>query len=80
MVRSEIPSTLTCDSVALGVQDLLGHSSPTVTLTVYSHYFSKTPTDAIQKLAGAILGTDPHRHKRDTSAQDGEVANAAKIA
>jgi integrase len=57
------------------VQGLLGHSSAVVTLRVYSHWFSKTPTDAIQKLAGAILGTGPLRHKKDTLASDDEIAN-----
>jgi len=61
-------------------QRLLGHSSAKVTLDVYSHYFSKTPTDAIQKLAGAILGSNSRGHFLDTSAKDGEVANSAKSA
>ncbi|WP_422304037.1 tyrosine-type recombinase/integrase [Candidatus Binatus sp.] len=35
------------------VQHLLGHSSAAITLKVYGHCFSKTPTDAIQKLESA---------------------------
>jgi hypothetical protein len=62
------------------VQHLLGHSSAAITLKVYSHYFSKTPTDSIKKLAGAILGTGPARHKKDTFTVDGNVANAPKSA
>ncbi len=54
------------------VQHLLGHSSAAITLKVYSHYFSKTPTDAIQKLATTILGG---RNQKDTLASDDGIAN-----
>ncbi len=57
------------------VQHLLGHSSAAITLKVYSHYFSKTPTGSIQKLAATILGGATLRHKKDTSASDDGIAN-----
>ena len=38
------------------VGHLLGHSSPTVTLSVYSHWFRDVKTDAVATLAKAVCG------------------------
>src|SRR5260370_29405417 len=38
------------------VQSLLGHSSPAVTLKVYSHWFKNIEPDSIDKLASGLTG------------------------
>jgi len=38
------------------VAHLLGHSSPTITLNVYSHWFRDVKTDAVATLARAVCG------------------------
>jgi len=36
------------------VQSLLGHSSPAVTLKVYSHWFKNVETDSVDRLAKSL--------------------------
>ena len=40
------------------VQHLLGHSSPTVTLQVYSHWFKQIETDSVAIHANTVCGSD----------------------
>jgi len=48
-------------------QSLLGHSSPAVTLKVYSHWFKNIETDSINKLArGLMAGSKNLGHFLDT--------------
>lgn len=41
------------------VAHLLGHSSPAITLSAYSHWFKDMKTDAVTDWAQAICGTAP---------------------
>jgi len=40
------------------VQALLGHSSPAVTLKVYSHWFKNVETDSVDRLAKSLMEVD----------------------
>ena len=40
------------------VQSLLGHSSPAVTLKVYSHWFKNVETDSVDRLAKSLMHSD----------------------
>jgi integrase len=40
------------------VQALLGHSSPAVTLKVYSHWFKNVETDSVDRLAKNLVRSD----------------------
>lgn len=51
------------------VQSLLGHSSPVVTLEVYSHCFKNVETDSVDRLAlakGLMTGAKSPGHFLDT--------------
>jgi len=49
---------------------LLGHSSPAVTLKVYSHWFKGTDSGAVGRLSAMILGGAETRHKHGTGIDD----------
>ena len=56
------------------VQGLLGHSSPAVTLKVYSHWFRNIETDSVDRLARTLLaGSKNLGHFLDTFKCTGEV-------
>jgi integrase len=48
------------------VQSLLGHSSPAVTLKVYSHWFKNVETDSVDRLAKGLVGSKNLGHFLDT--------------
>jgi len=59
------------------VQSLLGHSSPAVTLKVYSHWFKNVETDSVDRLAKSLTtGSKNLGHFLDTL----EVAPKANTA
>ena len=59
------------------VQSLLGHSSPAVTLKVYSHWFKNVETDSVDRLAKSLTtGSKNLGHFLDTF----EVAPKANTA
>ena len=58
------------------VQSILGHSSPTVTLSIYSHWFRATRTTATDVVARTILCKTPKGgQKVGTEIQPGEPAD-----
>ncbi|WP_424671814.1 tyrosine-type recombinase/integrase [Candidatus Binatus sp.] len=50
------------------VQSILGHSSPAITLNVYSHWFRATRTTAMDSVVRDLLSSKPEKsgHKVDT--------------
>ena len=67
-------------SSVVEVQHLLGHSSATITLKVYTHFFPTAQSDSVSRLASAILGGNSPRRDSDTSASDDGVANVSATA
>jgi len=67
-------------SSVVEVQHLLGHSSATITLKVYAHFFPSAQSDAVSRLAGSILGGNSLRRESDTLASDDGVANVSATA
>ena len=52
------------------VQHLLGHSNPSITLRVYSHWFRGAESGATTRVANALFGSQPG-HFVDTQAESG---------
>jgi integrase len=52
------------------VQSLLGHSSPMITLKVYSHWFKGTDSGAVGRSSAMILDGEKTRHKHGTEADN----------
>jgi integrase len=59
------------------VQHYLGHSKPTTTLSIYSHWFSHTQTDAVQQFAQRVLSGNwtPNGHLDAQSSDKKAVTN-----
>jgi integrase len=62
------------------VQTLLGHKHASTTLNVYTHWFNKTETGAVDRLAKAIAGQNGHfvdtLSPEKASSADDEIAEA----
>jgi len=54
------------------VQRLLGHSSPAITLKVYSHWFEGAESGSADRLAHVLFG-------KDTAGTDGHFLDTAKV-
>ncbi len=48
------------------IQTQLGHSSPTVTLNVYTHLMKPTNQEAVQRLENAIFANDGSKMVAET--------------
>ena len=79
-LRHTFASTLIMHGATIGeVSHLLGHSSPDVTLRVYTHWWKGMSSDSTTKLAHAILGVSGSTSEECGSkmvAYEGEQADA----
>jgi integrase len=58
------------------VQMLLGHSSPAVTLKVYSHWFKSQDSGAVARLSDLIMKSEKSGQKVDKHADQGPTRSA----
>jgi integrase len=59
------------------VQHLLGHSSPAVTLRVYSHWFRDLKTESVERLAGLLVNEE---HQDPSPSHNGHFLDTSEVA
>lgn len=77
-LRHFFASALIADGASVTeVQSYLGHTTPTTTLRIYTHFFQQAKTDSIRRLTRSVLaGTwTPNGHLKRQEAEKGAVTS-----